>query len=137
MLTMLAGGNAPFYMTPDFWVAVSFLGFVALLLFYKVPALVGRMLDDRAEAIRKEIDEIESGKADKADNVLKMAPHTNEEVCGDTWNHSYGREKAAFPVNVNREWKYWPTASRVDSAYGDRNLVCTCPPIEAYAEAVA
>ncbi len=57
MLTMLAGGNAPFYMTPDFWVAVSFLGFVALLLFYKVPALVGRMLDDRAEAIREEIDE--------------------------------------------------------------------------------
>ncbi|MEZ4740344.1 MAG: aminomethyl-transferring glycine dehydrogenase [Flavobacteriales bacterium] len=87
--------------------------------------------------IRKEIDEIESGQADKADNVLKMAPHTNEEVCGDSWSHPYGREKAAFPVNVNREWKYWPTASRVDSAYGDRNLVCTCPPIEAYAEAEA
>ncbi len=83
--------------------------------------------------IRKEIDEVENGTSDKADNVLKMAPHTNEEVCGDTWAHSYGREKAAFPVHVNREWKYWPTVSRVDSAYGDRNLVCTCPPIEDYA----
>jgi len=83
--------------------------------------------------IRKEIDEVENGTSDKADNVLKMAPHTNEEVCGDTWVHSYGREKAAFPVHVNREWKYWPTVSRVDSAFGDRNLVCTCPPIEDYA----
>jgi glycine dehydrogenase len=86
-------------------------------------------------AIRNEIAEIESGQADKADNVLKMAPHTNEEVCGDTWSHAYGREKAAFPVSVNREWKFWPSVSRVDSAYGDRNLICTCPPVEEYAEA--
>ncbi|MCB0770324.1 MAG: aminomethyl-transferring glycine dehydrogenase [Flavobacteriales bacterium] len=85
--------------------------------------------------IRQEIDEIVNGTADKADNVLKMAPHTNEEVCADTWNHIYRREKAAFPVHVNRDWKYWPTVNRVDSAYGDRNLVCTCPPIESYAEA--
>ncbi|MBX2979912.1 MAG: aminomethyl-transferring glycine dehydrogenase [Flavobacteriales bacterium] len=83
--------------------------------------------------IRQEIAEIESGKADKADNVLKMAPHTSDEVCADTWSHAYGREKAAFPASVNREWKYWPTASRVDNAYGDRNLVCTCPPVEDYA----
>jgi glycine dehydrogenase len=82
--------------------------------------------------IRNEITEIENGKADKADNVLKMAPHTSEEVCADTWSHVYGREKAAFPVNVNRDWKYWPTVSRVDNAFGDRNLICTCPPIEAY-----
>ncbi len=82
--------------------------------------------------IRQEIAELENGKADKADNVLKNAPHTNEEVCGDTWNHSYSREKAAFPVQVTREWKYWPTVSRVDNAYGDRNLICTCPPIEDY-----
>jgi glycine dehydrogenase len=87
--------------------------------------------------IRHEIAEIESGKADKADNVLKMAPHTSDEVCADTWSHAYGREKAAFPASVNREWKYWPTASRVDNAYGDRNLVCTCPPIEEYASAEA
>jgi len=82
--------------------------------------------------IRHEIAELENGKADKADNVLKMAPHTNEEVCGDNWSHPYSREKAAFPVSVNREWKYWPTVSRVDNAYGDRNLVCVCPPIEEY-----
>jgi glycine dehydrogenase len=88
-------------------------------------------------AIRKEIAEIENGSADKVDNVLKMAPHTSDEVCSDSWSHPYGREKAAFPVNVNREWKYWPTVNRVDSAYGDRNLVCTCPPIEEYATAEA
>jgi len=87
--------------------------------------------------IRQEIQEIENGKADKVDNVLKMAPHTSDEVCSDTWSHPYGREKAAFPVSVNRAWKYWPTVNRVDSAFGDRNLVCTCPPIEAYAEVEA
>ncbi|MBK9699136.1 MAG: aminomethyl-transferring glycine dehydrogenase [Flavobacteriales bacterium] len=87
--------------------------------------------------IRHEIAEIESGKADKADNVLKMAPHTSDEVCADAWNHAYGREKAAFPASVNRDWKYWPTVSRVDNAYGDRNLVCTCPPVEEYAAAEA
>ncbi|MBL7946737.1 MAG: aminomethyl-transferring glycine dehydrogenase [Flavobacteriales bacterium] len=82
--------------------------------------------------IRKEIAALEKGEADKTDNVLKNAPHTNEEVCGNEWNHAYTREQAAFPVNVNREWKYWPTVSRVDNAFGDRNLVCTCPPIEEY-----
>jgi glycine dehydrogenase len=87
--------------------------------------------------IRQEIAELEQGKADKADNVLKMAPHTAEEVCGDEWKHGYGREKAAFPVGVNREWKYWPSVSRVESAFGDRNLVCTCPPVEEYAQAEA
>ena len=89
---------------------------------------------DAMIAIRKEIDEVENGTADKLDNVLKMAPHTCEEVCRDTWDHAYGREKAGFPAAANRDWKYWPTASKVDSAYGDRNLVCTCPPIEAYTE---
>ena len=83
-------------------------------------------------SIRREIAEIENGQADKADNVLKMAPHTCEEITGDVWNHSYGREKAAFAVQGLRDWKYWPTVSRVDNAFGDRNLVCTCPPIEAY-----
>jgi glycine dehydrogenase len=83
-------------------------------------------------SIRHEIAEIENGKADKADNVLKMAPHTCEEISADVWNHGYGREKAAFAVHGLRDWKYWPTVSRVDNAFGDRNLVCTCPPIEAY-----
>jgi glycine dehydrogenase len=84
-------------------------------------------------SIRHEIAELENGIADKADNVLKMAPHTCDEVCGDRWSHPYGREKAAFPAGVNRDWKYWPTVNRVDSALGDRNLICTCPPVEDYA----
>jgi glycine dehydrogenase len=83
--------------------------------------------------IRHEIAELENGTADKADNVLKMAPHTCDEVCGDTWSHPYDREKAAFPVSANRDWKYWPTVNRVDNAFGDRNLICTCPPVEDYA----
>ena len=83
--------------------------------------------------IRQEIAALERGEADKADNLLKNAPHTSEEVCGNEWTHPYTREQAAFPVAVNRDWKYWPGVSRVDNAYGDRNLICTCPPIEEYA----
>ena len=75
------------------------------------------------------------GQLDKADNPLKMAPHTAEEVIADRWEHPYGREQAAFPVNGLRAAKYWPTVSRVDNAYGDRNLVCSCPPVAEYAEA--
>ena len=82
--------------------------------------------------IRHEVAALENGMADKADNLLKNAPHTSEEVCGNDWNHPYTREQAAFPASVNREWKYWPTVSRVDNAYGDRNLICVCPPIEEY-----
>ena len=83
--------------------------------------------------IREEIRAIENGDADKEHNLLKMAPHTMDEVCADKWEHPYSREQAAFPVSVNRDWKYWPAVSRVDNAFGDRNLVCTCPPVEEYA----
>ncbi|HEY0978623.1 MAG TPA: aminomethyl-transferring glycine dehydrogenase [Flavobacteriales bacterium] len=83
-------------------------------------------------AIRQEIAEVENGKADRVDNVLKMAPHTSDETISDKWEHAYSREKAVFAVEGLRQWKYWPTVSRVDNAYGDRNLVCTCPPIEDY-----
>jgi len=83
--------------------------------------------------IREEIRAIENGTADKLDNVLKNAPHTAEEVTADAWTHAYSREQAAFPSAHQRDWKYWPVVSRVDNAYGDRNLVCTCPPVEAYA----
>jgi len=83
-------------------------------------------------SIRQEIEDIAQGKLDKADNPLKMAPHTAEEVIADQWAHPYGREQAAFPVPGLRNAKYWPAASRVDNAYGDRNLVCSCPPIEEY-----
>jgi glycine dehydrogenase len=87
---------------------------------------------DAMIAIRKEIAEVESGLADKQDNVLKMAPHTSLELTSDEWNHSYSRAKAAYPVKGLRENKFWASVARVDNAFGDRNLVCTCPPMEAY-----
>jgi glycine dehydrogenase len=88
---------------------------------------------DAMISIRKEIAEVEGAIADKHDNVLKMAPHTALEVTADDWNHSYSRQKAAYPSKGLRDNKFWTTVARVDNAYGDRNLVCTCPPIEEYA----
>jgi glycine dehydrogenase len=88
---------------------------------------------DAMIAIRQEIDEIIQGKADKVDNVLKNAPHTAAVVTADNWQRSYTREKAAYPLSYLKEAKFWPSVSRIDNAYGDRNLVCTCLPIEAYA----
>ncbi len=86
--------------------------------------------------IRKEIDEIASGEADVEQNVLKMAPHPVQLVTADTWALPYGREKAAYPLPYLKDgFKFWVYVARVDNAYGDRNLVCTCPPIEAYQEA--
>ena len=87
---------------------------------------------DAMIAIRDEIDAIADGRADKVDNVLRNAPHTAEEVCASTWRHAYTREQAAFPVTGA---KYWPPVKRVDNAYGDRNLVCTCAPVGSYADA--
>jgi glycine dehydrogenase len=83
-------------------------------------------------AIRKEIKEIEEGKFDKANNVIKNAPHTCKLVVNDNWNKPYSREKAAYPLLWVRDNKFWPSVGRVDNAYGDRNLVCSCAPIEAY-----
>lgn len=85
-------------------------------------------------SIRKEIKEIEDGKFDKADNVIKNAPHTCKLVVSDDWKKPYSRQKAAYPLNWVRDNKFWPSVSRVDNAYGDRNLVCSCAPIEAYME---
>jgi len=82
--------------------------------------------------IRKEIDEVLSGVADKDDNVLKNAPHTAKSVISAQWKHSYTREKAVYPLSWIKEAKFWPSVSRVDNAYGDRNLICACPPIESY-----
>ncbi len=90
---------------------------------------------DAMIAIRREIDAIEKGLADKNDNVLKNAPHTAESVVNDAWPHAYSREQAAFPLAGLRHHKFWPSVSRVNDAYGDRNVVCTCPPMEAYEEA--
>jgi glycine dehydrogenase len=83
-------------------------------------------------SIRNEIREIEEGKADPKNNVLKNAPHTAKALLGDDWNRPYSREKAAFPLSWIKDAKFWPSVGRVDNALGDRNLICTCPPIEAY-----
>ncbi|MEO5989135.1 MAG: aminomethyl-transferring glycine dehydrogenase [Candidatus Eisenbacteria bacterium] len=84
-------------------------------------------------SIRGEIDEIAKGAWPKDDNPLKHAPHTLEVVLSDSWSRAYSRERAAFPLTWVRERKFWPAVGRIDSAYGDRNLVCSCPPIEEYA----
>ncbi|MGQ0547228.1 MAG: aminomethyl-transferring glycine dehydrogenase [Betaproteobacteria bacterium] len=85
---------------------------------------------DAMIAIRAELARIASGEWDRADNPLKNAPHTAEEIAGD-WKHAYSREVAAYPTPAQRAWKYWPPVKRVDNAAGDRQLVCTCPPMEA------
>ncbi|MFN5323674.1 MAG: aminomethyl-transferring glycine dehydrogenase [Bacteroidota bacterium] len=90
---------------------------------------------DAMISIREEIRAIENGKASKEDNVLVNAPHTAAEVTADSWNHSYSRRQAAYPLPFVHENKFWPSVKRVDNAYGDRNLVCTCPDVESYAEA--
>lgn len=87
-------------------------------------------------SIRKEIAEIADGKMDVADNVLKNAPHTAESVIAGNWQHQYSREKAVYPLSWVKEAKFWPSVGRVDNAYGDRNLVCSCLPMEAYMEPV-
>ena len=84
--------------------------------------------------IRNEIKEVENGIADRADNVLKHAPHTANVIVNSDWNRSYSREKAAFPLPYVKAGKFWPAVSRIDSAYGDRNLICTCLPVEEYSQ---
>lgn len=88
---------------------------------------------DAMIAIRAEIAQIERGERDREDNVLKNAPHTAQMLLAEEWHHDYPRQQAAYPVASLRETKYWPPVARVDNAYGDRNLVCACLPIEAYA----
>lgn len=94
-------------------------------------------LDRFAEAliaIRREIQEIVDGAADRNDNVLKNAPHTAREALNDVWNHSYARSKAVFPVSYLHQHKFWPAVGRINNSYGDRNIVCVCPPVESYAD---
>jgi glycine dehydrogenase len=92
-----------------------------------------RFIEALAE-IRHEIREIEEGKADKENNVLKNAPHTVGVITSDEWAKPYSRQKAAYPLHFVKENKFWPSVSRVDNAYGDRNLVCSCLPIEEYSK---
>lgn len=89
---------------------------------------------DAMIAIRAEIEEVVTGSADKQQNVLKNAPHTSAVVTADSWEREYSRQKAAFPLPYVAERKFWPSVGRVNETHGDRTLICSCPPIEAYAE---
>ncbi|WP_207510725.1 aminomethyl-transferring glycine dehydrogenase [Longitalea luteola] len=92
---------------------------------------------DALLSIREEIRAIEEGRADKKDNALKNAPHTQHVVISSEWSHAYTREQAAFPLPYVRENKFWPSVGRVNNTYGDRNLICTCEPVSSYVEAEA
>jgi glycine dehydrogenase len=87
---------------------------------------------DAMIAIRSEIQAVADGKADAKDNVLKNAPHTAGAIAGDDWSHPYSREQAAFPLPFVRANKHWPSVGRIDNPYGDRNLMCSCPPVAEY-----
>jgi glycine dehydrogenase len=92
---------------------------------------------DALLSIREEIKAIEEGKADKKDNALKNAPHTQFVVTADEWKHVYSRQEAAFPLHYVTQNKFWPAVARVNNTHGDRNLICTCEPIESYMESTA
>ena len=87
---------------------------------------------DALISIREEIAEVETGTADQQDNVLKNAPHTVQMVTQSDWCHPYSREKAAFPKPWVRDAKFWPAVARINEVYGDRNLMCACPPLDEY-----
>ena len=89
---------------------------------------------DALISIRNEIKEVEEGVADKTDNLLKNAPHTQAIICADEWNHKYSRQRAAFPLPYVSANKFWPAVSRVNNTAGDRNLICTCEPVSSYME---
>jgi glycine dehydrogenase len=92
---------------------------------------------DALIAIRNEISQVENGSYDKVDNPLKNAPHTAIKVTGDEWSHAYSRQIAAFPLPYVAAYKFWPSVGRVNDSFGDRSLVCACPPIESYEESLA
>jgi glycine dehydrogenase len=92
---------------------------------------------DALIAIRAEIQEVIDGVADPNDNVLKNAPHTAAHVTADEWTHPYSRSKAGFPLPYVRSQKFWPAVGRINSTYGDRNIMCSCPPVEEYAASLA
>ena len=85
-------------------------------------------------SIYNEIQDIKNGQSESEDNVLKNAPHTAEEAMSDDWKHPYSRQKAIFPINEVKSHKFWPPVARIDNTYGDRNLVCACPPLEEFEE---
>jgi glycine dehydrogenase len=85
-------------------------------------------------SLKEEIEEVRNGQVDKTNNVLKHAPHTHQVVLNETWNRPYAKEKAVFPLPFVRYNKFWPSVGRVNNSHGDRNLICTCPPLEVYEE---
>ena len=87
---------------------------------------------DAMIAIYGEIRAVETGEADKEDNVLKRAPHTAQDLLAENWERGYSRQSAAYPAAWTRENKFWPAVGRIDNAYGDRNLFCSCPPVEGF-----
>jgi glycine dehydrogenase len=87
---------------------------------------------DAMISIRAEIEAAASGKIDRQNNPLKNAPHTIQQLAGAKWERPYSREQAAFPAPWTREHKFWPAVARIDNVYGDRNLFCSCPPVEAF-----
>jgi len=89
---------------------------------------------DAMIAIREEITEIESGKGSADDSILRHAPYTVESVTTDDWPHMFSRQQAAFPVDSLKKDRYWPPVGRIDNVYGDRNLVCSCPPLSEYTD---
>jgi glycine dehydrogenase len=89
---------------------------------------------DAMIAIREEIQAVIDGTSDPKDNALKNAPHTAQDVCANEWRHPYSREHAAYPVDSLRRRKFWPPVSRIDNPYGDRHLMCACPPIDSYSD---
>ncbi len=121
-------------------------GFHAPTLSFPVPGTImiePTESEDKAEldrfcdaliSIYDEIRAIEEGRSDKADNPLKHAPHTQAVVCSDEWQHAYSRKEAAFPLYYVTQNKFWPSVARVNNTHGDRNLICTCEPVSAYAE---
>ncbi len=85
-------------------------------------------------AIRREITSVEKGTSDKLNNPLKHAPHTAAIITSDHWDRAYSRQQAAFPLPYVAEHKFWPSVGRVNDTHGDRTLICSCPPVEAYIE---
>jgi glycine dehydrogenase len=91
---------------------------------------------DAMIAIREEIRMVEDGEIDPVNNPLAHAPHTAQAVLSDAWDRPYSRERGAFPVEWVRHNKFWPPVARIDNVYGDRNLFCICPPMDAYEEGI-
>jgi len=87
------------------------------------------------KSIYAEIETVVNGKIDKQNNPLKNAPHTARQIASEKWDHPYSREQAAFPAPWTRDHKFWPAVARIDNVYGDRNLFCSCPPLEEFSKA--